>query len=96
MVQSGKDGGFKLKTIIPGSYPVSKAWNRPPHIHFKVSKKGYKEIITQMYFPKEKLNDSDLLLNQKSDAEKKLMIAINSKENPNTYHFNIILKKITS
>ena len=44
----------------PGSYPVDdQGWIRPPHIHFKVSRRGYQELITQMYFAGEPLNEPD-------------------------------------
>lgn len=62
IVQSGAKGKFQFKTIVPGSYPVNEEWERPPHIHFKVSKLGYAELITQMYFPENDLNSSDRLL----------------------------------
>ena len=93
IVQSGKNGFFRFKTIIPGTYPVSNDWTRPPHIHFKVSKKGYIEVITQMYFPNNKLNKVDLLLNRKKPQERVLMIATNVKNKPNTLNYNIILDK---
>jgi protocatechuate 3,4-dioxygenase beta subunit len=55
-----KDGGFRFKTIKPGSYPVDDSgWIRPPHIHFRVSRRGYHELVTQMYFAGEPLNEPD-------------------------------------
>ena len=93
IVQSGKAGRFRFKTIIPGAYPASGTWIRPPHIHFKISKKGYIELITQMYFPGHKLNDSDLLLKRKTKAERKLMMASQVDNKPDALEFNIVLKK---
>ena len=93
IVPSGKDGAFRFKTVYPGSYPASDTWTRPPHIHFKISKKGYIEIITQMYFPGHELNDSDLLLKRKSKEERKLMIASKVQDKPETYEYNIVLQK---
>lgn len=56
-------GNYIFKTIIPGAYPADTDWTRPPHIHFKVTRRGYKDLITQMYFKDEKaLNDKDLIL----------------------------------
>lgn len=43
-------GQYIFKTVVPGPYPASNSWWRPPHIHFKVSADGYKETITQSYF----------------------------------------------
>jgi len=94
IVQSGQKGGFKFKTIVPGEYPVSKEWTRPPHIHFKVSKNGYEEVVTQMYFPDHKLNQVDNLLQGKSAAEQKMMIAQSDTNEPGTLTFNIVLKAI--
>jgi protocatechuate 3,4-dioxygenase beta subunit len=55
-------GGYRFKTIIPGAYQVGEAWSRPPHIHFKVAKRGFHELTTQMYFADHPLNDLDRLL----------------------------------
>lgn len=56
------EGRYRVRTIIPGSYPVRDGWARPPHIHFKVAKRGFGELITQMYFAGNALNDVDHLL----------------------------------
>jgi protocatechuate 3,4-dioxygenase beta subunit len=60
-IKSGQDGTYHVKTIKPGKYPVDDDWDRPPHIHFRVAKKGMHELITQMYFANEALNESDKL-----------------------------------
>ena len=55
-----KEGGFRFKTIKPGSYPAGDGgWVRPPHIHFRISLRGYHELVTQMYFAGEQLNEPD-------------------------------------
>lgn len=94
IVPSGKEGTFRFKTVMPGPYPASARWTRPPHIHYKVTKKGYIELITQMYFPDHELNNSDLLLGQKSKEERKLMISSKVGNNPEVYAYNIVLQKI--
>ncbi|MEP2540432.1 MAG: protocatechuate 3,4-dioxygenase, partial [Kangiellaceae bacterium] len=65
-----------------------------PHIHFKVSKKGYLELTTQMYFPDQPLNQPDLLLQRKSKEEQKLMIAERSPDKPDTFYYRIIIEKV--
>ena len=56
------EGAFRFKTIKPGAYPADdKGWIRPPHIHFRVSRRGYHELVTQMYFAGEPLNEKDLI-----------------------------------
>lgn len=94
IVQSGKKGMFKFKTIIPGAYPASRKWMRPPHIHFKVSKRGYTELVTQMYFPGNELNKADLLLQRKSKSEQSLMVAKNVIGKPNTLEYTVILSSV--
>jgi protocatechuate 3,4-dioxygenase beta subunit len=44
------EGRYRFKTIKPGSYPAEGDWIRPPHIHFKIARRGYHELVTQMYF----------------------------------------------
>ncbi|MDE0838238.1 MAG: protocatechuate 3,4-dioxygenase [Kiritimatiellae bacterium] len=93
IVPSGENGSLRFKTIMPGAYPAAREWTRPPHIHFKVSKRGYVELVTQMYFPGHPLNTDDRLLNRKSDAEQTLMIAKHVSDTPKTFHYRIVLQK---
>lgn len=55
-------GEYEFKSILPGAYPAAEDWDRPPHIHFRIAKLGYEDLITQMYFKGEELNDLDLIL----------------------------------
>ncbi len=63
-------GRYLFKTIIPGDYPASSTWRRPPHIHCKVQKRGYRELTTQIYFGGNALNDRDLVLGAIPAAER--------------------------
>lgn len=94
IVPSGKAGRFRFRTIFPGAYPVAEGWDRPPHIHFKVSKRGYEELVTQMYFPGQALNQKDALLQRKSPEEQRLLIAERVSRDPETYLFRITLQKV--
>jgi protocatechuate 3,4-dioxygenase beta subunit len=91
------DGKYKFRTIKPGSYPADTDWIRPPHVHFKVSALGYIELITQMYFLGEDLNNKDLILQRlKKDDQKKVVIEF--KKVANELHdvgfFDIQIEKI--
>jgi protocatechuate 3,4-dioxygenase beta subunit len=55
-------GSYEFRTIIPGAYPAGDGWVRPPHIHYKVSRLGYHELTTQMYFAGDPLNQKDRIL----------------------------------
>lgn len=68
-------------------------WTRPPHIHFKVTKRGYVELVTQMYFPGHELNEIDLLLQRKSVEEQTLMVAEKVCDDPEKYNYRIIIEK---
>jgi protocatechuate 3,4-dioxygenase beta subunit len=46
-VQTGHDGTFYFKTLIPGGYQP-----RPAHIHFKVLQEGRAILTSQIYFKK--------------------------------------------
>lgn len=59
---TGDDGAFVVKTIVPGSYPASEGWDRPPHIHVRVDAWG-ERLTTQMYFKGHRLNAIDHILN---------------------------------
>ena len=66
------DGRFGFTTIKPGAYPADDSgWVRPPHIHFRVSRRGYHELVTQMYFAGEALNEPDRLLRELPAEEQK-------------------------
>jgi len=58
------DGSYRFVTIMPGAYPASPFWMRPPHIHFRLQAPGHRPLTTQMYFAGNPLNDGDRLLGQ--------------------------------
>jgi protocatechuate 3,4-dioxygenase beta subunit len=93
IVSTNSGGLFNLKTVFPGAYPVSDHWARPPHIHFKITKKGYIEVITQMYFPDHPLNKIDNLIQRKTAEEQKQMIAKQTANQADTYDYTIVIEK---
>ncbi|MCJ8269225.1 MAG: hypothetical protein MJK04_07450, partial [Psychrosphaera sp.] len=64
-----------------------------PHIHFKIGKKGYVSLLTQMYFPNHPLNQQDGLFKRKSASEQQLMTAKKSAQG-NEYQYDIIIQKV--
>lgn len=93
ILQSGINGRYKFKTVIPGAYPLGENQQRTPHIHLKISKKGYDSLLTQMYFPDHPLNQQDGLFKRKSLQEQAMMTAVR-KGNSNQYQYNIIIEKL--
>jgi len=100
VVPSGDEGGFRFRTVFPGTYPAGRGWTRPPHLHFKVAKRGYVELVTQMYFPDHELNDVDRLLQRKPADERPLMIATRvaadedaAEDAPERYRYRIVIEE---
>lgn len=90
-------GFYRFRTIIPGAYPADTDWDRPPHIHFKISALRYQELITQMYFAGEELNKKDLILQSLSvEDQKKVVVEFKNKEGQQhpVGQFNIQIKKL--
>ncbi|HMB39205.1 MAG TPA: protocatechuate 3,4-dioxygenase [Wenzhouxiangellaceae bacterium] len=74
-LKTDAEGRYRVKTIKPGAYPVMDGWSRPPHIHFKVARRGFHELTTQMYFAGDPLNDVDRLLQSvPQDQRGKLLV----------------------
>ncbi|TKB44393.1 protocatechuate 3,4-dioxygenase [Thalassotalea mangrovi] len=91
-------GEYYFKTIKPGAYPADGKWVRPPHIHFKVAKRGYRELTTQMYFSGEELNRKDLLLLELSEQEQKQLIVDFIRDQQTAIlsgRFDIVLSKLS-
>ena len=93
ILQSGTEGNFRVKTVMPGAYPLNSPNQRTPHIHLKVSKLGYHSLLTQLYFPDQTLNDKDGLFNRKSPAEQAMMTAKKTAQ-ANVLKYDIILAKV--
>ena len=92
------NGEYEFKTVLPGAYPADTDWERPPHIHFRVAKRGYVELITQMYFEGDPLNDVDKILERIPERLRKDVIVpfeVNPQD-PTTRvgHFAISIEKV--
>lgn len=61
VIRTDAQGRYRLLTVKPGAYPIGGGMMRAPHIHFEVAGRQDR-LTTQMYFPGEALNASDLLL----------------------------------
>lgn len=92
ILRTDPDGRYRFKTIKPGAYPAAQGWDRPPHIHFKVSRRGYHEITTQMYFENEPLNDVDHILKSLSEPEQTSVVAALNQSG--VFEFDVVLAKV--
>lgn len=53
-------GNYSFNCLRPGNYELEDGKWRPAHIHIKVEAKGYKTLITQLYFVDDQFNEKDL------------------------------------
>lgn len=75
------EGKYLFRTILPGAYPADTDWTRPPHIHYKVHKRGYMELTTQLYFAGNPLNATDKILTRlPTNEQNKVVQAIETRE----------------
>ena len=88
---TGADGSYSVRTIKPGAYSVKEGWDRQPHIHYKVAKRGYKEITTQLYFKGDPLNNVDQLLLAVPEDERADLIGDFSK---GAATFDVVLARV--
>lgn len=95
IIQSGKDGKFRFKTVMPGAYPyqAEPEDQRTPHIHMKIGKHGYEPVLTQMYFPDQKQNETDGLYQRKTKEQQAMMTAQYT-DKANEFLYNIYLEKV--
>ena len=93
------EGRYRFRSIKPGAYPNPgyDDWYRPPHIHYSIFGAGVMQrLITQVYFPGEKLNEIDPILNGIEDLEARAsLIARALPDEPDgtlAYGFDIVLR----
>jgi protocatechuate 3,4-dioxygenase, beta subunit len=87
---TNKNGEYRFKTIVPGLYS-----DRARHIHFKVSKRGYHELVTQLYFEGEDRNKTDGPLNQLTHEEQQQIIRpLLDKDVDKQMEFNIVIEEV--
>ena len=94
------EGRYVFKTIIPGAYPASETWMRPSHVHFRVSRRGYRELTTQMYFRGTQYLAEDRILQSLSAEERESVIVdfrdlvLPTGETIRVGNFRIVLAKV--
>jgi len=74
VMRTDEQGRYRFKTIKPGAYDASETWRRPPHIHFKVGLRGYRQLVTQSYWGGESLNETDLILMDLPIADRRKVV----------------------
>ena len=100
MVNTDENGRYAFKTIKPGAYPLSflggDGW-RCRHLHFKVTRPGYEELITQMYFQNDPLIAQDLEV-AKAPAELRHLLIVDQQTDAKSglplFNFDVTLASV--
>lgn len=99
------EGRYSFLTIKPGAYPLGflgageadeAAGYRTPHLHFRVSKRGFNELSTQMYFAGEALNEKDGVLRRVPEAERPKVVIAARKDGADTtgvFEFDLVVAR---
>lgn len=61
-VVADETGRYEYETIHPGPYKTDPQTWRPSHIHYWIKHRGYKDLVTQLYFEGDKYNAADLFI----------------------------------
>ncbi len=96
---TGEDGTYSFRTIMPGAYPAAPGWDRPPHIHFKVARRGFHESTTQMMFAGHELNAVDRLLQALPSEEQDHVVVgpdddADPEEGVPVYTFELVVRRV--
>ena len=87
---TNEKGEYRFKTVIPGLYA-----NRARHIHFKISRRDYHELTTQLFFEGGERNNTDFILNYLTHDEQLLVTKkLIDNDKQKEIEFNITLDKI--
>ena len=54
-----EQGYYEFETVHPGAYQIGRDLWRPSHVHYFVRHRGYRELVTQLYFKDDPRNDGD-------------------------------------
>lgn len=87
-------GEYQFKTVVPGQYQATSTWMRPAHIHFKVHRRGYEELTSQLYFKGDEFNATDRILQSLSDKDQQNVIVdlVKDKKGLKSGDFNITIR----
>lgn len=91
--KSDEKGEYNFQTILPGKYLNGRLY-RPAHIHFRVTSKDHKELISQIYFQGDPHITDDPWASDKDAVARILPIIPESVKSDLTVQFDIYLKAV--
>ena len=84
------NGEYEFNTILPGKY-LNGALYRPAHIHYRVSAKDHKELISQIYFAGDPHIEEDPWASQKKAEHRILPITLEDVNGNLVVNFDVYL-----
>jgi protocatechuate 3,4-dioxygenase alpha subunit len=92
-VPTTADGMFRFATIKPGPVPGPDGKEQAPHLVVSVFMRGMqRRLVTRIYFPNERRNTADFVLNLVEPARRSTLIAKKAAGGPGALEWNVILQ----
>ena len=91
-VNTGRDGKYYFKTVIPVPYKTDEKHTRPAHIHMRISGTEYQDLITQVYFEGDPHISEDTSSSSPQSAHRILPLTQNAAKEK-TVTFDIVMAK---
>ncbi len=91
-LMTNEKGEYSFLTIIPGKYLNGDLF-RPSHVHFRVTEKKSKELISQIYFKDDPHINKDPWASKLKAKERILPLILEDTKGNIVVNFNIYLKK---
>ncbi len=88
--RSDQNGRYSFKTILPGKYLNGQLY-RPAHIHFRVTEKNSRELVSQLYFQGDPHIEKDRWASQEKAVRRILPIALEDTHGNLAVTFDIYL-----
>ena len=88
---TGKAGDYRFKTILPGKYLNGELY-RPSHIHYRVTEKNSRELISQIYFMGDPQISADPWASKEKARHRILQIAPEDTQGNLAINFDIYLE----
>ena len=89
---TGADGKYHFKTILPVPYKAGATLTRPAHIHMRISGTQLQDLVTQVYFKGDKHISEDMSSSNPRSLNRILDIGKND-NNEKVVKFDIVLKE---
>ncbi|HTP43160.1 MAG TPA: protocatechuate 3,4-dioxygenase subunit alpha [Candidatus Acidoferrum sp.] len=91
-IPTDDEGKFRFSTIMPGPVPGPDGKTQAPHLAVSVFARGLlRRLVTRIYFPDEKANESDYVLNLAEPGRRGTLIAKKG-ASAGTLEWNVVLQ----